>query len=71
MIDVLLIMVGVYFTIGVLFAFILAAGPIKTIDTVVADSPLRFRLVAIPGMAALWPIMANKLRAAKKVGRES
>ncbi|RNC81792.1 MAG: hypothetical protein ED559_08410 [Phycisphaera sp.] len=70
MIDVLLIVIGVYFAIGVVFAVVVAAGPIKSFDSVVADSPLRFRFIATPGMAALWPIMAGKLVGAKNTSRE-
>lgn len=70
MIGVLLSVVGVYFAIGAVFAVVISAGPIKRIDAVVADSPLSFRLIVIPGLAALWPVMAGKLLGAKHASRE-
>ncbi|GAB5495576.1 MAG: hypothetical protein Phyf2KO_06560 [Phycisphaerales bacterium] len=71
MIDVMLIALGTYFVIGLAFAVVVAAGPIKTVDSVVADSPMSFRLLVIPGMATLWPIMVGKLLATKTARRES
>lgn len=70
MIDVFVLLVGIYALIGVVFASIALAGPLKWIDPVVTSSPFRFRLIAFPGLAALWPLMGVKLTRCMNTGAQ-
>lgn len=71
MIDLFVLLVGIYALIGVAFALIAIAGPLKWLDPVVKSSPFRFRLIAFPGLAALWPLMGVKLTRCLKPGAQT
>ncbi|NOT42216.1 MAG: hypothetical protein HOP13_17205 [Alphaproteobacteria bacterium] len=49
--------VGVYFAIGVAFAFVFLGFGLRRLDPIAAAGPLRFKLLIAPGLAVLWPIM--------------
>lgn len=51
---------GVYFGIGLLVAIALACGLVRRFDSLAAEAPWRVKLVLIPGMMALWPLLAAK-----------
>mgnify|MGYP007132298244 CR=1 FL=1 len=55
-----LLVLGSYFGLGLLFAIWFAFHGAKRIDPVVADAGVRFRLLIIPGAAALWPMLLVK-----------
>ena len=57
MIEWLLIAIGVYLAIGVVFAVYFVTAAVTRYDPVAGDSPRRFRLLIMPGCAFLWPIL--------------
>lgn len=48
----------VYAALGVLFAIAFVGTGIKQVDPVARNSGLGFRLIILPGVAALWPLLA-------------
>ena len=48
---------GYYFSVGVVFAAWFAIVGAQKMDSVASGAGLRFRLLLIPGAAALWPIL--------------
>jgi hypothetical protein len=71
MIDTLLIALGVYSLIGVIFAIFFLVFKIQIIDSVASASPLRFRLIIFPGCAGLWPLLLFKLFNSRDVNGRS
>jgi len=53
MVDALL----AYAAAGVLFAAAFVAVGIARVDPVAEHAPIGFRLIVIPGVAALWPLL--------------
>jgi hypothetical protein len=49
--------IGLYFAIGLVFAFVFLAFGLRRLDPVAAAGPLRFKLLIAPGVVALWPLM--------------
>lgn len=52
--------VGLYAIIGVLFALVFIAAGIVRVDPGVGESPRLVRVLFIPGIAGLWPLMLMK-----------
>lgn len=50
-----------YALLGLLAAAVLLLGGLRAIDAAAADSPLHFKLLILPGLVALWPLMARRL----------
>jgi hypothetical protein len=59
-------MLGAYAAVGSLFAVAFVARGIHRADPVAKGAPLGFRLIVLPGAAALWPLLA--VRWAKGMG---
>jgi hypothetical protein len=57
-----LLLAGIYAAIGVIFAAVFVAVGIGRIDPVARTAPLGFRLIVLPGCAALWPLMLGRWR---------
>jgi hypothetical protein len=55
--TVALLLAGIYVAIGVAFAAVFVAVGIGRVDPVARQAPLGFRLIVMPGCAALWPLM--------------
>ena len=51
---------GIYLAVGLLFAIAFAWKGAAAIDPAARDGTLGFRLLIIPGAAALWPILARR-----------
>ena len=51
---------GAYFGIGVIVAIALVGGLVRRFDPFAAAAPWRVKLILVPGMAALWPILTVK-----------
>ena len=65
-IDLFLLILGVYVTLGLLFAiFFVFVGGTK-IDPLLKDSKKRFRIILFPGIIAIWPFLVAKLFKSKK-----
>ena len=52
----------IYLGIGVLLALPMLLWLIKKIDPITSDATLGFRLLALPGIVMLWPILLLKAR---------
>ena len=49
-----------YAATGLLFACVFVAFGIKQVDPLVRGSSIGFRLIVLPGVAALWPVMLRR-----------
>jgi hypothetical protein len=49
-----------YLAAGLLVALGLFAGGLRRIDPLAASAPFRVKLLLVPGLCALWPIMLSK-----------
>jgi hypothetical protein len=50
-----------YLGFGFLFAIVFVAKGIGRVDPVARGSSLGFRLIVLPGVAALWPLLLVRL----------
>ena len=46
-----------YAALGVLFAVVFVTAGISSVDPVAKSSSIGFRLIILPGVAALWPVL--------------
>ncbi len=53
-------LLALYAAIGVLFALVFAARGVGRVDPNARGAPLGFRLLIVPGVAALWPLMLRR-----------
>ena len=51
---------GAYAAVGVLFAVAFATWGIQRVDPAAKGAPLGFRLLILPGSAALWPLLLGR-----------
>jgi len=51
---------AVYGLAGVVFAAAFVTAGIQRVDPVAEHAPLSFRLIVIPGAAALWPLLLTR-----------
>ncbi len=58
--------VGTYLTIGLIFAVFFAFAGVGRVDSHAKGATLGFRVLIIPGVAALWPMMVVKWLMGKK-----
>ncbi|MFN0170462.1 MAG: hypothetical protein ACKV22_28920 [Bryobacteraceae bacterium] len=58
--TVALWLAGIYAGIGLVFAVVFVAVGIGRVDPNARKAPLGFRLIVLPGCAALWPLMAGR-----------
>jgi hypothetical protein len=56
---------AVYALVGVVFAIAFVMRGIERVDPVAHGSGLAFRLLVLPGAAALWPVLLRKWIGAK------
>ena len=60
-INIFLAILGIYFTIGLLFGmYFLFKGATK-IDPIMADSKKKVRVLLLPGVIATWPLLISKV----------
>jgi hypothetical protein len=55
--EIFVNLLGAYAAVGLLFAIGFVARGIKRIDPVANGSTIGFRLMVLPGSAALWPLL--------------
>jgi hypothetical protein len=66
MAEILVGALAVYALVGVIFAAAFVAAGITRVDPVAQHAPLGFRLIVMPGVAALWPLLLRRwLRSAR------
>lgn len=59
---------GAYVALGALFASTFVVRGIQSVDPVAKGSTLGFRLIVLPGVVAMWPLL---LRAWFRKGRQT
>lgn len=62
--QVLLALAGTYLAVGLAFAIAFVARGVGRVDAAAAEASLGFRLLLVPGAAALWPLLAQRWRRA-------
>lgn len=62
MIEWILLAVGLYLAIGLVFALVFHRSGLAAMDPGVKDAGWVFRLLVTPGIVALWPVMLGKWR---------
>jgi hypothetical protein len=55
--QTILVVGGVYAAAGVLFAVAFVTSGVGRIDPVAVGAGIGFRVLILPGVAALWPVM--------------
>ena len=58
--QMLVLMLGLYFGIGFIFACLFISLGVQRIDPAARTMPVRARLLILPGAMLLWPFMAFK-----------
>lgn len=58
--DILVGLFGLYIAVGVLFAIVFVSVGVSRVDPAAKGGPIGFRLMILPGAAALWPMMLMK-----------
>jgi hypothetical protein len=58
--NVLVGAVGIYLAIGLLFAIPFAVRGVQLIDPAAEDGTVGFRILIVPGAAALWPLLLSR-----------
>ena len=56
---------GMYALIGFVFALAFVTRGIERVDPAARETGVGFRLLVIPGAAALWPLLLRKWKEAK------
>jgi len=59
-VDIGLIVVGIYLLCGFLFALAFLAKGIAMIDEAAQGSSIGFRIIILPGVIVLWPFLLKK-----------
>ncbi len=54
-----------YAAVGVVFAAVFAVWGVARVDPAAKGAPLGFRLLILPGCAALWPLLLRRWMRAK------
>lgn len=62
----ILVVAALYAAIGLLFALAFVTAGIDTVDSAARGAPVIFRILMVPGVALLWPVMAGKWRRAAR-----
>ena len=63
--QIILVLVGLYAVVGVVFAVIFAVRGVRRLDPVARGSHWAFYVFIVPGAAALWPVLMRKLAGAR------
>ena len=58
--EVIVAVLGAYAAAGVVFALVFAVWGVNRIDHVAREGTPGFRLIILPGAAALWPLLAAR-----------
>ena len=70
MINLVLLLLGIYLLLGLVFSIVFALAGITRVDPVTRGSPILLRAALFPGVVALWPMMAWKWKHAQAIDDE-
>ncbi len=59
-VQAVILALGVYFAAGLIFGIAFISAGVQRIDHVAAGAGLRFRLIILPGVTALWPLLLKR-----------
>lgn len=59
-IEIILLGLAAYLLIGIIFAGAFMTKGIRTVDNIASSSSLGFKVVILPGVVMLWPILLKK-----------
>ncbi len=59
-VEILVNIAMVYVAIGLVFALLFVGVGVDKLDPAAKGAPLAFRLLIIPGAAALWPVLLRR-----------
>lgn len=62
--QLIVLMIVAYAGIGVAFALAFVLRGVRRVDPDARGAPIGFRLLILPGAAALWPLLLRRWRAA-------
>jgi hypothetical protein len=62
---------GVYAAIGIGFALFFVVRGVGRIDPAAAEGTVGFRVLILPGVAALWPLLMRRYQEGSRPPRES
>ena len=69
--QILLIVASIYALFGILFGVAFVLRGVARIDQAAQGSPWGFRLLVLPGVAALWPLLLRDWLAAPPARKEA
>jgi hypothetical protein len=69
-VTILFSILGIYLAAGLLFAVIFLIKGIERVDASAHGATWGFKLIIIPGIMALWPVLLNKWIKAKPVNHD-
>lgn len=58
--ELLVVLLAAYAAAGLLFGIAFAASGVERVDSLARGSGAGFRLMILPGAAALWPLLAKR-----------
>lgn len=53
-------LLGAYAAAGALFALVFVAAGLRRVDPAAEHAPWGFRIIILPGVAALWPLLLRR-----------
>jgi hypothetical protein len=59
-VEWMVIFLGVYGATGLLFGIVFVIAGVHRVDIAAKDSGVGFRLIILPGVAALWPLLLRR-----------
>ncbi len=68
LVDWGIVFAGSYAALGLVFGLLFVARGVQVVDPAAEGSPWRFRLLILPGVATLWPVMLRQWLRARQVG---
>lgn len=60
-VSILLLALGAYLALGLVIGLICIFGGISRVDPAAKSMPFRARFLVLPGLIALWPLIATRL----------
>jgi len=67
-VEIALALLGLYLLVGLVFAIAFVTKGVRRVDGAAEGSPWSFRLLILPGAAALWPVLLRRWLASGHAG---